>query len=203
MPRPFFTFDTTGGVFRVIELVQTGSPAVNTVTVEDLMSDWIDWLTDDTSRLGRSPLLFTIPDRPDAGLYDGDVDLDGTTRNALYFFLNNAAGWRIRPAEYDHELRIVGNLYRTAPLTDLFVPTLGAFNVGREVTLSSRTHAPDLSLLKKVLLNRYEVDFTSQEAVLYDDDGTTVLQRWDLDTDGGENVTTSTGVQTKRSAPKL
>jgi len=58
----------------------------------------------------------------------------------------------------------------------------------------------DTSVIKKHLQNRLEVDFTAQELVLYDDDGVTPLRRWPIETAGGENVTTGTGVQTKRKA---
>jgi len=51
--------------------------------------------------------------------------------------------------------------------------------------------------------NRLEIDFTAQELVLYADDGTTVAQRWPLESNGGEDVATQFGVQTKRKAPLL
>ena len=63
-----------------------------------------------------------------------------------------------------------------------------------------------VALIQKTAINRLEIDFASQELILYDDDGTSVKQRWDLETDAGpppDPVTTHTGVQTKRKVPKL
>lgn len=59
----------------------------------------------------------------------------------------------------------------------------------------------EAEVARKILHNRLEVDFTAQELVLYNDDGTTVYLRWPLDTDSGENVQVVTGAQTKRGAP--
>ena len=60
-----------------------------------------------------------------------------------------------------------------------------------------------LQLLHRIGKNRMEVDIDAQQLVLYDDNGTTVLQRWNLATKGGEPVKTATGVQVKRGAPLL
>ena len=57
--------------------------------------------------------------------------------------------------------------------------------------------------LRKETSNRNEIDLTAQEEIAYDDDGTTVIQRWPLETDGGEAVVTQFGVQTKRKPPIL
>lgn len=64
------------------------------------------------------------------------------------------------------------------------------------VTLSA-----SVELIRKIVGNRLEVDLTAQTLIVYDDDGVTVLRTWPLDTDGGENVATSVGVQTKRGVP--
>ncbi len=57
--------------------------------------------------------------------------------------------------------------------------------------------------LRKETSNRHEIDLTAQEEIAYDDDNVSIIQRWPLDTDGGESVTTNLGVQTKRGAPIL
>lgn len=51
------------------------------------------------------------------------------------FFLEN--GWRIRPAELDHKLTIVGNLFTREAGQSAFVPVLGAFTVNTETRVSS------------------------------------------------------------------
>lgn len=56
-------------------------------------------------------------------------------------------------------------------------------------------------LIRKVVFNRLEVNVSTQELVMYDDDGTTILHRWPLATTGGEPVQTTMGIQTKRGPP--
>lgn len=58
-----------------------------------------------------------------------------------------------------------------------------------------------VTLIRRISDNRLEVDLAGQRLVLYADDGTTELREWPLSTDGGEDVATATGVQTKRGAP--
>ena len=60
--------------------------------------------------------------------------------------------------------------------------------------------AADIKQALRVMENRLEIDLTAQELILYADDGVTPLRRWPLETDGGENLVTSAGVQTKRRA---
>jgi hypothetical protein len=56
-----------------------------------------------------------------------------------YYFLNNAAGWRIKPDEVDHVLTINGNLYGEDAGTAIFQPTTGDYNVQIIQALSSLT----------------------------------------------------------------
>ena len=60
-----------------------------------------------------------------------------------------------------------------------------------------------LQLLHRIGKNRMEVDINAQQLVLYADNGTTVLQRWNLSTADGEVLKKNPGIQTKRSAPLL
>lgn len=63
-----------------------------------------------------------------------------------------------------------------------------------------------LARVQKTSWNRLEVDLAAQELVLYDDAGTTVIQRWPLQTNAGmpgDPVATQPGVQTKRKGPLL
>jgi len=46
-----------------------------------------------------------------------------------FFFLRNDLGWRIRCAEEDIEVTLVGNLYGRDPALPIMVPTLGDFTV--------------------------------------------------------------------------
>lgn len=61
--------------------------------------------------------------------------------------------------------------------------------------------AAAVDLVRAINDNRLEVDVAGQRLVLYDDDGVTELREWPLATDGGEDVATASGVQTKRGVP--
>ena len=71
-------------------------------------------------------------------------------------------------------------------------------SAGSTVISTGMVKAEDLALTRKMVANRLEVDLTAQQLVLYEDDGVTVAWRADLETDGGEDVATQLGVQTKR-----
>jgi len=72
-----------------------------------------------------------------------------------------------------------------------------------DAAISTRGAATVLDTVLKHVKNRLKVDIDLQQIVLYDNDGTTVIQRWPLLTKGGEPVTTATGVQVERGAPLL
>lgn len=103
----------------------------------DLYSDAKeDWKTDATLNKLRFPFR-TI---------GGDPLGQGLTVGA-YFFLQNSNGWRLRPQEADHELRIVGNLYPEDSAQGTIVPTLGGYTVMVRLETSSLTQATDAETL--------------------------------------------------------
>lgn len=67
-------------------------------------------------------------------------------------------------------------------------------------TVTEEDSSSNLAFLIKYSENRLEVDFVTQELILYDDDQITPLRRWPIQTSTGALVTTSDGVQTKRKA---
>lgn len=85
--------------------------------------------------------------------------------------------------------------------------TTPAQDVFAEEVLVGEYNALDVAAtLRKTSINRLEVNLATQELVLYDDDGTTIKQRWPLETNvgpPGDPVTTQPGVQTKRKPPIL
>lgn len=84
----------------------------------DLYSDWKEWTKIGDN--GKYPPAFrTI----------GGDPLGGTLKAGAFFFLQNQYGWRIRPAEQDYELVVIGNLYPEIGSIPMFVPTLGEFTV--------------------------------------------------------------------------
>jgi len=118
------TFNPTN--LRIIE-INTGSPASNEIDIQEMYSEWKDWLLADSSRM-RYPQAF----RYVGGDPISDTDFLGST-----YFLNTGAGWRIRPAEYDHRLILHGNLF-TDPFGDVpVVTTLGTYTVAVESKVST------------------------------------------------------------------
>lgn len=107
------TFDP---VARIIEEINYGSPATNTTTIQEVYSEWKDWLLASPSRLGYPPAFSVVGGEPTVG-----TDALGVT-----VFLEN--GWKFRPAEYSHRWIVDGNLYASDG-SDPFVPTLGAHTV--------------------------------------------------------------------------
>jgi hypothetical protein len=113
-----YTFD--GGNKLVI--LTTGTVAFD---VDDMYSRWIDWLAGDPIRRGFLPAMRSV---------GGDA-ISATKNLGVTFFMVN--GWRVRPDESNHTLRVNGNLYTDPSGFSPFVPTLGAYNVMIEMTVSS------------------------------------------------------------------
>lgn len=179
------------------------------VAVEDIFDAWEAWHAGAGSAYD------------DVIVAAGGEDLGGGVLAARYFFLDTGSGWRIRPREEAHTLTLQGSLYSSPADQALFAPTLGDFQVLIQMRLGAG--APVISaaavadavwehtkgdqvhyaveLLRRITDNRLEVDLEGQRLVLYDDDGETEIREWALTTDQGEDVLTSSGVQTRRAAP--
>lgn len=80
---------------------------------------WVDW----HGLNPQWPLAFALI---------GGIDLGGGAFIPPYFFLRN--GWRVRPMEASHVLKITGNLVVEGG-GDPVVPTLGNFNVSTQYTV--------------------------------------------------------------------
>ncbi len=104
-------------------LIEISGPGDNTLDIVDIYSDWKVWAAQASNAafqqaftpIGGDPITQTL-------------NL-GTT-----FFLEN--GWRIRPAEENHQLVVEGNLY-TRDGGAAFVNTVGAFNVNTSIRLTA------------------------------------------------------------------
>jgi hypothetical protein len=88
---------------------------------DDLYSDWkeevISGVGDDLSKF--EPVFVESI---------GTNDFGGGKFLGAFFIFNNAAGWRIRAAEENSEVDIVGNLFPVDPNTPMFTTTVGSFN---------------------------------------------------------------------------
>ena len=104
-----YTFD---GPNKLIVLTTT-----DPVSAVDMYSRWKDWVM-----AGNCQYELAFNSVAGDPIGPGQVI-------APYIFLNTTAGWKIRPSENDHELRISGNLYSIDPATSMFVSTVDPHNV--------------------------------------------------------------------------
>jgi hypothetical protein len=109
-----------------------------------------------------------------------------------FVFIRNDLGWRIIPADTDHELRVNGDIYPTDATLGIFTPPptasvlaviqRSATSLAVETGVSGLT--PDestaLALVLKILRNRRITDPTAGTQRIYDDDDVTVLLEGDL-----------------------
>lgn len=100
-------------------LIITLPASTPSVDVEqDLYSDWKEWVKIDDH--AKYPVAFdTI----------GGDPISATSEVAPYFFLRNDLGWRIRPAEEDAEVSLVGNLYGRESTLPIFVQAVGDYTI--------------------------------------------------------------------------
>lgn len=89
-----------------------------TVSVRDLWSRWIDWLL--TSDNSKYEICFTNT---------GADDIDATegTKIPVYLFLRN--GWKIKPQEANHTLKVSDGVLIVFGGGDPFINTIGNFIV--------------------------------------------------------------------------
>lgn len=92
--------------------------ATTALDVQDLWSRWVDWVaTDDNSKF--------LPAFRSVG---GDtIDSVAGTYIPVYTFMLN--GWKIRPQESSHTLRVHNGILLTDDSSDPFVNTVGSFVV--------------------------------------------------------------------------
>ncbi len=124
-----------------------------------------------------------------------------------------ASGWTTKRASLTD---IGGGIYAGAPVVDLGSVTnlpgstrslaaeyevTGAVDGVDVDVIEIDDSGPLLEDLHGIANNRLEVNLSTQALELYDEAGSTVIRSWDLATDGGEPVTTASGVQTKRGIP--
>ena len=84
---------------------------------DDIYEPWKDWM------------LATTVNRkyPQAFRSDGGNPLSSVLNQGSYFFLNNTAGWRIKPPEENITIYLTGNLVVEDTALEAFVPTNGSY----------------------------------------------------------------------------
>ena len=106
----------------------TLTPGTTSLDVQDLYSRWKDWveLADNSKFL------------PAFSVVGGDpVDVANGIYVTSYYFLDN--GWKVRPQEAAHKLRVFNGVLLSIDGTDPFVQTLGSFNVMVQYSQPIRT----------------------------------------------------------------
>lgn len=98
---------------------------VTSIDAEEIYSAWKIWVQNGNANF---PAAFSTI---------GGESIGTGLEVAPYYFLQNQVGWRIRPAEQDHDLAIIGNLYPGAPATRMVNPTVGDFTVLVSIERSS------------------------------------------------------------------
>lgn len=95
--------------------------------LKDLYSRWKDWVLAGGSKF--PPAFSTVGGEP--------IDTSRGVYITSYFFLIN--GWRIRPQEANHRLRVINGVVLTDTGESPFIPTQGNYNVMIEYSQPVRT----------------------------------------------------------------
>ena len=102
------------GVAKIISLT-TGTTAMD---VKDFYSRWKDWTKDS----GGSKFLQAM------SIVGGDpIDEANGIYVTSYIFLEN--GWKVRPYEGNHKLKVFNGVLLTSTGADPFLQTVGSYNV--------------------------------------------------------------------------
>jgi hypothetical protein len=112
----------------LIITLPAGSPSVD--VQEGLYSEWKEWVK--LSDNAKYPLAFDT--------IGGDT-ISPTQEVAPYFFLRNDLGWRIKPAEENATVSLVGNLYGRNSTLPILVDTDGDYTVLVSIERSSSSIA--------------------------------------------------------------
>jgi hypothetical protein len=118
------------GTTKIITLTS----GTTSLDVQDMYSRWKDWV--ETSDNSKFELAFTV--------VGGDpVDIANGIYVTSYYFLTN--GWKVRPQEANHKLRVFNGVLLTVEGTDPFVQTLGNYNVMVQYSQPIRTETVSTS----------------------------------------------------------
>lgn len=161
---------------NLLVTLDAGTPTVDVQI--DLYSDWKEYFkTGDNSKFFQA-----------FSLSAGGIDTVPGEVSGRNFFFRNDLGWRIRPAEEDAEIDVVGNLFKADATLPMFIPTLGDFTVLIALQRSSLAlveqtgisglTAPEsakLTLMEQILRNRLITDPATGILTLYNDAGVPLL----------------------------
>ena len=133
---------------RIVEIDVGGD---NELDVVEIYSEWKLWVKQGTNSK-----------HPQAFRFEGGSQISPQRTLGITYFIMN--GWKIRPAERNHKLSLIGNLYSDGGTAPVFVPTLGNYTVNIETQVSSIIDVPstvlsnsDLSNIKNSVWNKENI----------------------------------------------
>lgn len=108
-----------------LRIVEIGVGGDNEIDIREIYSEWKDWQLADPLRMGYPPAFRVV---------GGDPISDTESLGSTFFLLDP---WKIRPAELDHQLTLVGNLFTDPAGESPIVPTLGGYTVDVSLKIST------------------------------------------------------------------
>lgn len=113
------TFDGPNKI--ITEISASGD---NELSFQEIYSEWKEWvLLSDNAKFDQAISVI------------GGDSISGSLSLGSTFFMEN--GWRIRPAELNHKLTIVGNVFNRTSSQSIFTNTIGTYNVHTETRVST------------------------------------------------------------------
>lgn len=187
--------------FDGITKIATLGAGTNSLSVTDIWSRWVDWLSiNDNSKY-----------LPMFNLVGGDsIDITAGTSIPFYAFLLN--GWKIKPQENNHTLSVFGGVLLVSGGGDPFINTIGPFTVRvnysqpvQAVTVSTSGGNVTLSQIESSLVLAKEATVTTKlgqiQAILDSMNIPTSLQNanavWGVNVSGITDKSTIGGYVTK------
>jgi hypothetical protein len=155
--------------------------AITEVDAYVIYSEWKDWVV-----AGNSQYLPAFDNSV------GGNPVSATLSLGAFVFLRNDLGWRIVPANTNHELRVNGDIYPTDASLGMFAPPAtasvlsvvqrSATSLAVETGVSGLTpdEALSLSLILKILRNKRVTDPSNGTQRIYDDNDVEVLMEGSL-----------------------
>lgn len=141
------------GPNRIITVIDDVGNLEMELDVVEIYSEWKVWC-----QANSGDNLRYLP----AFSFVGGDPISATQSLGITYFLEN--GWRVRPAEKNHKLTIIGNLFTREEGESVFLPTLGSFTVNTETRVSNLVDSSVSRLDLNQLLTAVYIDQLSGEA---------------------------------------
>jgi len=153
------TFDPTNKYINIT----SPSTIVTALEIYNAAMDWCD---------EPGNMIYLVP----MAAYGKFVMGAGVYSDSIFVLIN---GWKIKPYSGNYTLTIAGTLITDDGSPRTVLPDTGnvvfVFQVSSQGTV---TQIEDISIMKKLQMNRWKI--YNNQLIIYDDDGVTVLHRFNL-----------------------